>query len=85
MRWSIGSTFLAVVLAFAAPSLAKQSRSAGARQAVPSESVKPSGFVKYCGAYFGCYTGIRLQCAADTRPYQDIAQHQCFCLPDGCR
>ncbi len=43
-----------------------------------------SGYQKYCGADFGCYTGIPLRCASNTRPYQDIAAHQCFCLPDGC-
>jgi hypothetical protein len=44
----------------------------------------PVGYQKYCGARFVCYTGIPLDCAADTRPYQDIANHQCFCLRDAC-
>ena len=44
----------------------------------------PVGYQKYCGARFVCYTGIPLDCAADTRPYQDISNHECFCLRDAC-
>jgi hypothetical protein len=42
------------------------------------------GYQKYCGARFVCYTGIPLNCAADTRPYQDISNHECYCLRDAC-
>jgi hypothetical protein len=42
------------------------------------------GYQKYCGARFVCYTGIPLVCAGNTKPYQDIAKHQCYCLRDDC-
>jgi hypothetical protein len=43
-----------------------------------------AGYLKWCGAYFRCYTGIPLRCNAHTRPYQSIPDHQCFCLRDNC-
>jgi hypothetical protein len=42
------------------------------------------GYQKYCGARFVCYTGIPLVCAGNTKPYQDIAKHECYCLRDNC-
>jgi hypothetical protein len=53
-------------------------------KAVPKQGGGPAGYLKYCGAYFRCYTGIPLRCASNTQPYQNIAAYQCFCLPDGC-
>jgi hypothetical protein len=44
----------------------------------------PTGYQKTCGTRFVCYTGIPLDCTPDTRPYQNIPDHQCFCLRDGC-
>jgi hypothetical protein len=44
----------------------------------------PVGYQKYCGARFVCYTGIPLNCTAETRPYQDISNHECYCLRDAC-
>jgi hypothetical protein len=54
------------------------------RQEAGQAGFLKSGYQKYCGADFGCYTGIPLRCASNTRPYQDVAAHQCLCLPDGC-
>lgn len=41
-------------------------------------------YMSYCGARFGCYSGIPLQCADNTRPYQNIATQTCLCVHDGC-
>ena len=43
-----------------------------------------AGYQKYCGAHFVCYTGIPLNCTPVTRPYQDIPNHECYCLRDNC-
>jgi hypothetical protein len=80
----IRSIVLAAALAVAVPALAQQPKTHPGRSGATADTVSPSGFVKYCGAHFGCYTGMPLQCSADTRPYQNVALHQCFCLPDGC-
>ncbi len=48
------------------------------------DGILQAGYQKYCGAHFVCYTGIPLNCAPDTRPYQDIANHECYCLRDSC-
>jgi hypothetical protein len=80
--------------ALAAPALAQQV-SSPARQAFAKHVAKPAqpapwgfalptGYQKTCGMRFVCYTGIPLDCAPDTRPYQSIPDHQCFCLHDGC-
>jgi hypothetical protein len=63
--------------------LARSAKSVPKQGGGPADYLK-SGYQKYCGADFGCYTGIPLRCASNTRPYQNIAAHQCFCLPDGC-
>jgi hypothetical protein len=64
-------------------SLAEATKTVSKQAGMPAGYLK-SGYQKYCGADFGCYTGIPLRCASNTRPYQDVAAHQCFCLPDGC-
>ncbi len=73
---------LVAALVVADPALAQQSPKHEGRiiRALPSQA----GFMKRCGARFVCYTGIPLQCTPDTRPYQSIPDHQCFCLRDGC-
>jgi hypothetical protein len=53
-------------------------------QRSPKNAGVQAGYMKYCGARFRCYTGIPLECTPQTRPYQNIAAHQCFCLPDSC-
>jgi hypothetical protein len=53
-------------------------------RASPPEASVQGGLYKWCGADFGCYTGIPLRCSRDTRPYQNIAAHQCYCVHDGC-
>jgi len=63
--------------------LAKATKSVSQQAGKPAGYLK-SGYQKYCGADFGCYTGIPLRCASNTRPYQDVAAHKCLCLPDGC-
>ncbi len=54
------------------------------RNAPAPEGSLQVGYQKYCGARFVCYSGIPLNCAANTRPYQDISNHECFCLRDAC-
>jgi hypothetical protein len=51
---------------------------------LPEKGWDPAGYLKTCGAYFVCYTGIPMRCSLHTRPYQSIPDHQCFCLRDGC-
>jgi hypothetical protein len=97
--FSTRAGYIVLALAIAGPALAQQVqtpasphatlRLATATKTVPKEAANPAGYLKpgyqkYCGADFGCYTGIPLHCASNTRPYQDVAAHQCFCLPDGC-
>jgi hypothetical protein len=82
----IRASGLIAALALADPALAEQlSKHVGKiSRAAPPEASVQGGFYKWCGARFGCYTGIPLKCTADTRPYQNIAAHQCYCLHDGC-
>jgi hypothetical protein len=87
MLFLIRAGGLVAALAVADPALAQQaSRHTGKDGRVaPHEGVLLTGFLKRCGSDFVCYTGIPLRCTANTRPYQNIPAHQCFCLPDGCR
>jgi hypothetical protein len=48
------------------------------------EAPRSSSVTRECGAYFRCLSGIPLQCTEQTRPYQNIAAHQCFCIHEGC-
>jgi hypothetical protein len=87
-----------VALAIAGPALAQQGpanadKSTPIRLAKAANSTPPPNwqgvlgqgvYMSYCGARFGCYSGIPLQCADNTRPYQNIAQHACFCVHAGC-
>jgi hypothetical protein len=86
----VSCVVLAVI--FAGPAAAQEARMAThlAAASQPPAGPKifpfgvPTGLLKYCGADFVCYSGIPLRCAWNTRPYQDIARHQCFCVHDGC-
>jgi hypothetical protein len=82
----IRASALAAALAIAAPALAQQAPKHASKfmRASPQEGSVPSGFVKRCGSDFVCYTGIPLRCTPDTRPYQNISEHQCYCLHDSC-
>jgi hypothetical protein len=84
---------LAVILALAGPVSAQQAPAKSPHAAKHASKLKtapapdgslPVGYQKYCGARFVCYSGIPLNCAANTRPYQDISNHECFCLRDAC-
>jgi hypothetical protein len=77
---------LLAALAIADPALAQQSPKHVGKviRTFPSDGGLQAGFMKRCGSRFVCYTGIPLHCSADTRPYQNIADRQCFCLRDGC-
>ena len=84
---------LALVLALAGPVFAQQAPTKSPHAAKHARKLeKPPapdgslqvGYQKYCGARFVCYSGIPLNCAANTRPYQDISNHECFCLRDAC-
>lgn len=86
MTPSMRASCLLVALLVAGPAAAKDGQvtlKEAARSHAQGFSV-PTGYLKYCGARFVCYTGIPLQCAANTRPYQNIAEHRCFCVHDGC-
>jgi hypothetical protein len=83
----IRASCLVVALAIAGPALAQQGPTAAStkvNQTFFREGGAQAGYLKRCGARFVCYTGIPLNCTASTRPYQSIADHQCFCLRDGC-
>ena len=86
MRFLIRASGVVAALAIALPALAQQGpthKKHAARISSPAEGVT-TGYLKYCGARFVCYTGIPLDCTPDTRPYQNIAEHQCYCLRDNC-
>jgi hypothetical protein len=86
MPFLIRASSLVAALAIAYPALAQQGpkhMSKISKTSHPEWGVQ-QGFNKYCGARFVCYTGIPLNCTLDTRPYQSIPDHQCFCLRDGC-
>ena len=93
MLFPIRASGLIAALVIAAPALAQQASPANQafakHVAKPAQSAAwgfglPAGYQKTCGMRFVCYTGIPLDCAPDTRPYQSIPDHQCFCLHDGC-
>jgi hypothetical protein len=84
---------LMAAMAIAAPVLAQQAPATKIELAkltkrsatpVPYELGMPEGYVKACGRRFVCYTGIPLNCTPQTRPYENVAEHQCFCVHDGC-
>jgi hypothetical protein len=88
---------LVAILAMAGPVLAQQetttrphvtkhiTKHVSKPRASPApDGILQAGFQKYCGAHFVCYTGIPLNCTPDTRPYQDISNHECYCLRDSC-
>jgi hypothetical protein len=85
-------TCLAFAVAMAAPALAQEGPATGIDLAKLSKKVKPpradtprsSGVTWECGEYIRCYSGIPLQCSEQTRPYQNIAAHQCLCIRAGC-
>jgi hypothetical protein len=86
MHFLFRASGLLAALAIADPALAQQSAKHASKviRTFPLEGGVQAGFMKRCGSRFVCYTGIPLQCADDTRPYQNISQHQCFCVRDGC-
>jgi hypothetical protein len=86
MSLAIRASCFVVALMVAGPALAQDGSVAKIRisQRYQSDAVAQGGYYKYCGADFVCYSGIPLRCASNTRPYQNIAQHQCFCVRDGC-
>jgi hypothetical protein len=95
MSFPMRASCLVIALTIAGPALAQQApgamgpifakQIAKTSKAFPDETDAQAGyFYRYCGARFVCYTGIPLRCGTNTRPYQNIAEHQCFCLRDGC-
>jgi len=82
---------LLAALVVAAPALAQQAPTASHKTTkhristpAPEEAGVQAGYMKACGAHFRCYDRIPLDCADNTRPYQNIAEHQCLCVRDGC-
>jgi hypothetical protein len=79
-------------LAIAVPAVAQQGPTSSHKIAShPGRIGKPvavggaaAGYMSTCGAHFRCYDRIPLDCADNTRPYQNIAEHQCLCVRDGC-
>jgi hypothetical protein len=87
MHFLFRASALLAALAIADPALAQQQSLTPAGKVIrtfPLDGGVPAGFMKRCGSRFLCYTGIPLQCADNTRPYQNISQHQCLCVRDGC-
>jgi hypothetical protein len=94
MSFPIRASCFAVALIIAGPALAQQDSgpqgvhpakhvAKGSKTTLADGSLQP-GYMKACGTRFVCYTGIPLECGANTRPYQSVADHQCFCLRDNC-
>jgi hypothetical protein len=92
MSFPIRTICVVVALIVAGPALAQGPGETGPifakhtakRSKVIPEEGGQAGYFKTCGARFVCYTGIPLNCGANTRPYQSVADHQCFCLRDNC-
>jgi hypothetical protein len=93
MHLLIRASGLVVALAVAAPALAQQSpmvtshttkHTARISKRSPEAAGLQAGYMKACGAHFRCYNRIPLDCADNTRPFQNIAEHQCLCVRDGC-
>jgi hypothetical protein len=86
MLFLIRASGVVAALAIAIPALAQQGPTAASHKKHPARISSPAeaGYMKSCGTRFVCYTGIPLDCTPDTRPYQNIAEHQCYCLRDGC-
>ena len=86
MHFLVRACSLVAALAIAAPALAQQAPRHVSKigRSFSQEGSVPAGYVKKCGAHFVCYTGIPLSCTPDTRPYQSIPDHECFCLRDSC-
>jgi hypothetical protein len=89
------ATCLFLATAIVLPALAQEGPATRIETAKLSKRVKPqprrageaprsSSVTWECGAYFRCLNGIPLQCTEQTRPYQNIAAHQCFCIHEGC-
>jgi hypothetical protein len=76
---------LIAALAIVEPALAQHSKPISRMHgnSVEERGLQP-GFVKSCGANFVCYTGIPIGCPPYLRPYQNVPEHQCYCLRDGC-
>jgi hypothetical protein len=85
MLYLIRACGLAAALAVAAPALAQSPKHVSKFGTSPTLGGNvQAGYVKRCGAHFVCYTGIPLNCTLDTRPYQSVPDHQCYCLRDSC-
>ena len=82
---------IAAALTAATPVSAQQDAASGGKpkhvvrvKPPAPQASRPGVYTGYCGQWFGCYTGIPLRCGENTRPYQDIANHTCLCVHDGC-
>jgi hypothetical protein len=93
MRAAVCLSVVATVLAAAGPVLAQQDAASGgkpkhagriSKSAAAPEASGQGAYMGYCGQWFRCYTGIPLRCGDNTRPYQDIPDHTCFCVHDSC-
>jgi hypothetical protein len=84
MSLSLRVSCLVFALLVAGPAVAQEAQTTTRLAAASPKFGVPTGLRKYCGAYFRCYSGIPLRCAENTRPYQNIAKHECFCVHDGC-
>ncbi|HLH98888.1 MAG TPA: hypothetical protein VKW08_27575 [Xanthobacteraceae bacterium] len=92
MRAPIYLSLIVAALALAVPAAAQQDGGSDARLKQVARTRKPpapaasgqGAFMGNCGDWFRCYTGIPLRCGENTRPFQDIANHACFCVHDGC-
>jgi hypothetical protein len=92
MHFLIRASCLVVASVIAVPAVAQQipgptATTGSTKISKPltlAEGGVQAGYLKTCGARFVCYTGIPLQCTPHTRPYQNISDHQCFCLRDNC-
>jgi hypothetical protein len=92
MRALIYMTSVVTLLGLNSPAVAQQDtgpkpakHSARISKPPPApETIGQGGYYGYCGQWFGCYTGIPLRCAENTRPYQNIANHECLCVHNGC-
>ena len=92
MRVPICFSAIVLLFAIAVPAVAQQDAASPGKPKPAARISKPpapgpsgqGAYMGYCGDWFRCYTGIPLRCGDNTRPYQDIPNHACFCVHDGC-
>jgi hypothetical protein len=90
----MSSLTVALAVAAVGPGLAQQSSTTKSDVAKPAgnragtvpvgEEWAQAGTRRACGAWYVCHNRIPIICTPDTRPYENVAEHKCLCVHDGC-